>query len=164
MQFDHNKVSWIEKIFFSKFTHHYAIYIFPCILQKICSPSSHDWAGQIVGWTSFQVSSMNPAKESITRVLHLLEPPARLTGIVASGCGRGSKLLGYPTANITSDSPAVAQFLEAAETGNSGRQMDTILISSHFTVSWSLAPSWRNSTRLDVKVFGGFTYTGFYSI
>ncbi|EER04162.1 Riboflavin kinase, putative [Perkinsus marinus ATCC 50983] len=60
---------------------------------------------------------MTPAKESITRVLHLLEPPARLTGIVASGFGRGSKLLGYPTANITSDSPAVAQFLEAAETG-----------------------------------------------
>ncbi|KAF4690337.1 hypothetical protein FOZ60_000308 [Perkinsus olseni] len=59
----------------------------------------------------------SPTKEGIQRILHLLEPPARLTGTVASGFGRGSKLLGYPTANITSESPAVARFLETAETG-----------------------------------------------
>ncbi|KAF4725378.1 hypothetical protein FOZ63_021407 [Perkinsus olseni] len=59
----------------------------------------------------------SPTKEGIQRILHLLEPPARLAGTVASGFGRGSKLLGYPTANITSESPAVARFLETAETG-----------------------------------------------
>jgi len=99
----------------------------------------------------FEDFGCKPTRTKMSRNLSRLSPVVRLEGIVEHGFGRGSKTLGFPTANLNSEtSPSLREFL-GSQACHDGIYMGWVSLPSHqepyrAAVSVGTNPSFEDST------------------